>query len=144
MAVEITKVDVWAGEIVDRAGGLADKMMAVGKAGANLEFVIARRSPEKPGTGVVFMTPLKGAAQTKAARQVGLAKTPSLHSLRVEAPDRPGLGAKMTRAIADAGISLRGLSAAAVGRRCVVYLAFDSEADAKKTAQVLRKVLAGK
>ncbi len=144
MAVQITKVDVWAGEIADRAGGLAEKLEAVAKAGASLEFVIARRQPDKPGTGVVFMAPLKGVAQARAAQGAGLSKATSLNSLRLEAPDRPGLGARITRAMADAGINLRGLSAAALGRGCVVYLAFDTAVDTKKASQVLKKALSGK
>jgi hypothetical protein len=47
----------------------------------------------------------------------------------------------MTKAIADAGINLRGLSAAALGRRSVSYLAFDSAADADNAVSVLRKAL---
>src|SRR5512133_3399511 len=97
MAVEILTVDVWAGEIADQPGGLAEKLEALAQAGADLEFIISRRQPEKPGTGVVFLAPLKGAAQIRAAKAAGLSKTDSLHSLRVEAPDRPGLGARMTR-----------------------------------------------
>jgi len=56
MAVQITKVDVWVGEIADRPGGLAEKLEVVAKAGASLEFVIARRQPDKPGTAVVVVT----------------------------------------------------------------------------------------
>jgi hypothetical protein len=84
------------------------------------------------------LTPLKGAAQTRAAKKVGFGRTESLHSLRVEGPDKPGLGAKMTQALAGAGINLRGLSAAAIGKRCVVHLAFDSAADANKAARLLK------
>ena len=144
MAVQITKADVWAGEIVDQPGGLAEKLEAIAKAGGNLEFVVARRQPDIPGTGVVFVAPLKGAAQVRVAKQIGLSKTDSLHSLRLEAPDRPGLGAKITRVVADAGVNLRGLSAAALGRRSVVYFAFDTQADAKKASQALKKALSGK
>ena len=64
MAIEVSKVDVWSGEIEDRSGGLAEKIEAVAEAGANLEFVIARRAPHKPGTGLVFLAPLRGAVQT--------------------------------------------------------------------------------
>src|SRR5919201_3067904 len=126
MAYTVEKVDVWAGEIEDRPGGLADKLASLGGAGANLEFLVSRRAPDKPGTGVVFVTPLKGAKQRTAAQQAGLSTTDSLHSVRVEGPDRAGLGTTMTRALADAGINLRGVSAAALGRRAVTYLAFDS------------------
>lgn len=142
MAVEISKVDVWAGEIADRVGGLAEKFEAVAGAGANLEFVVARRSPEKPGIGIVFMAPIKGGKETTAAERAGLSRATNLHSLRLEAADTPGLGAKITRAVAEAGVNMRGLSAAAIGNRCVVYFAFDSEEDAKKATDMLKKTLA--
>ena len=92
MAVEISKVDVWAGKIKDRPGGLGEKLEALDDAGANLEFVISRRAPEKRGTGVVFLAPLRGAALARAARKAGLAKATGLHSLRIEGPDRAGIG----------------------------------------------------
>ena len=119
MAYTVQKVDVWAGEIEDRPGGLAEKLAAVGNAGANLEFLVSRRAPDKPGTGVVFLTPVKGAKQKSAAQQAGLSTTDSLHSVRVEGPDRAGLGMKMTQALGAAGINLRSVSAAALGRRAV-------------------------
>src|SRR5215475_1706702 len=141
MAYTVRKVDVWAGEIADRPGGLASTMAALGNAGANLEFVVARRSADKPGTGVVFVTPIRGTKQKSAAQGAGLATTDNLHSVCVEGPDRPGLGAKMTQAIADAGINLRGVSAASLGRRSISYFAFDSGTDAATAMSVLRKAL---
>ena len=141
MAYAIRKVDVWAAEIDDRPGGLAEKLAALAKSGASLEFIIARRAPEKPGTGVVFLTPVKGAKQKQAASAAGLGTTSTLHSVRVEGPDRPGLGTKMTRALADAGINLRGVSAAALGRRSVTYFAFDNAADADNAIKLLKKAL---
>jgi hypothetical protein len=141
MAYNVKKVDVWAGEVADRPGGLAATVAALSGAGANLEFLIARRAADKPGTGVVFVTPIKGAKQKSAAQGAGLATTDSLHSVRVEGPDRAGLGAKMTQALSDAGINLRGVSAAALGRRAVSYFAFDSAADADTAIRVLRKAL---
>lgn len=141
MPYSIRKVDVWAAEIDDRPGGLTGKLEALAKAGASLEFIIARRAPDKPGKGVVFLTPVRGAKQTGAAINAGLGTTDSLHSVRVEGPDRPGLGTKMTRALADAGINLRGLSAAALGRKSVAYFAFDSADDASNAIKLLRKAL---
>jgi hypothetical protein len=47
----------------------------------------------------------------------------------------------MTRALAEAGINLRGISAAAIGRRATTYFAFDSAADADAAARILRKAL---
>lgn len=144
MAAGISKVDVWAAEIPDRVGGLAEKLEALTAAGANLEFVVARRAPEKPGTGVIFLAPIQGAKQMQAAQGAGLSRAASMHSLRLEAPDKPGLGAKITRAVAEAGVNMRGLSAAAVGGRCVVYFAFDTEEDAKKANGLIEKALATK
>jgi hypothetical protein len=141
MAYTIKKVDVWAGEIADRPGGLAEKLAGLSDAGGNFEFIISRRSPEKPGTGVVFLTPVKGAKQRSVAQQAGLSTTDSLHSVRIEGSDRAGLGKQMTAALAEAGINLRGLSAAALGRRAVTYLAFDNAGDADQAIRVLKKAL---
>jgi predicted amino acid-binding ACT domain protein len=64
-----------------------------------------------------------------------------LHSVRVEGPDRAGLGAKMSDALAGAGINVRGISAAAIGRRGVTYFAFDSAEDSDAAVRLLKKAL---
>ena len=141
MALTVVREDVWAASIKDEPGALAAKLSALAEAGANLEFVIARRSPEKgKATGVVFVTPLKGAKQRAAARKAGFKKTKSLNSIRVEGSDKPGIGAKLTAALAEAGINLRGLSAAAIGSKMVCHVAVDKAADATKAARILRKL----
>ncbi len=140
MKLSVSQTDTWATVIDDRPGGLADKLAALAAAGANLEFIIARRAPERRGSGVLFVTPLKGAKLIKAAEAAGFQKTKSLHSLRVEGADKPGMGAKLTRALAEAGINLRGLSAAALGKRCVTHLALDTAIDAARAAAILKKL----
>ena len=140
MKLKVDRTDTWAATVDDRPGGLADKLAALAAAGANLEFIIARRAPEQRGSGVVFLTPLKGAKQIKAAEAVGFQKTKSLHSLRIEGADKPGTGAKLTTALAEVGINLRGLSAAAVGKRYVAHLALDTAQDAAKVAALLKKL----
>ena len=92
----MTRVNVWAASIKDRPGGLAKKLRVLADAGAELGFVIARRAPKRPGIGVVFLTPLKGAAQIKAAKKAGFRQTKGLHSVRIEGQDKPGLGARIT------------------------------------------------
>ena len=72
MALKATRVDTWAATIKDQPGGLAAKLEALAAAKVNLEFIIARRAPEKPGTGVVFVTPITGAK----GRTRGRAKRP--------------------------------------------------------------------
>lgn len=139
MGYELDTVDVWAGTIDDKPGGLAEKLEALVDAGANLQFVIARR--DQPGTGVVFCAPISGTAEIKAAKQAGLTKSDSLRSLRLEGPDRPGAGAQVTRAIADAGVSLRGLSAGSIGRKSVFYFAFDTREDMNKARNAIKQAL---
>jgi hypothetical protein len=138
MSFKVTKLDVWSGEIADRPGGLAEILRQLAATSANLEMVVARRQSEKPGSGIVFLAPLKGRKATAAAAVAGLGPATGVAALRVEGTDRPGLGATMTGAIAEAGINLRGLSAAALGGRFAAYLAFDSPQDADKAAKAMR------
>ncbi len=137
MAFEITRADVWAGEIEDRPGALAEMLESLQRAGANLDFVIVRPSAGLPGTGVLFVAPLHGPQQILAAEQMGLKKSASMHVLRLVGPDRPGQGAGIARALADAGLNINGLSAAAVEDDSLFYIRFDTDADAKRAAQIL-------
>ena len=138
--MKIAKVDVWAATIKDRPSGLADKLVPLSKAGANLAFVIARRQADKPGKGVVFVTPVKGGKQIAAAKKAGFKRSRSLRSLVIRGPDRRGLGSKMAAALGRAGINLRGLSAAVLGKEFVAYFAFDKLSDSAKAARVLKKI----
>jgi hypothetical protein len=140
MGLKVSKVEVWAASIEDRVGGLVDRLEPLSAAGANLEFVIARREPGQPGKGVVFVTPLAGEEQVKTATSAGFLQTDSLHSVRIEGPDRPGLGTMMAKALANAGINLRGLSAAAIGKRFVCYLALDTAEDAEKAVRTVKNL----
>ncbi len=141
MALSVQTMDVWAASIEDRPGGLSAKLAPLAKAGADLEFVVARRAPDKPGTGVVFVTPLQGEAQTAAAKQAGFAVADSLCSVRIEGDNRPGIGAQLTERLADAGVNLRGLSAAVIAGRFIMYLALDGADDAEKTIGLLQEGL---
>jgi hypothetical protein len=140
MPLNVTKVEIWAGELADQPGALARVLGAVGAAGADLECVIARRQSDKPGNGAMFVTPIKGRKVQAAARSAGLMPASNIATLRVEGSDKPGLGGRITGAVAEAGINLRGVSAAVVGNKFVAYLGFDSAADAAKAVRALRKV----
>jgi hypothetical protein len=132
------RVDTWAAAIEDKPGGLAAKLQALAAAGVNLEFVIARRTPDKPEAAVVFVTPIKGAKQSRAAEAAGFKKTENLHAVRVEGADKPGQGSRLAQALAGQGLNLRGLSAAALGKKFVCHVALDTEADAAKATRILR------
>lgn len=140
MALKVTKADVWAVEITDEPGGLAKVLWAMADAGASLDCVIARRQADKFRAGVVFLTPVKGKKAQAAAESAGLTHAEDLATLRVEGPDKPGLGAKLAGAIGDAGINMRGLSAMTCGKNFVAYLGFDSGQDADRAAKALKDV----
>jgi hypothetical protein len=138
MALKVKRVDTWAAAVADKPGSVAGKLSALARAGVNLEFVIGRRAPDKPGKGVIFVTPITSAAGRRAAKQAGFQNTKSLHTVRVEGPDRKGVGARIAQALADKGLNLRGLSAAAINKKFVAHIALDSSADAGKAVQVLK------
>jgi len=133
----VERVDVWAGGIKDEPGSLAGKLSALAAAGANLDFVIARRCADKPGEGVVFVSPLQGDEQVSAAGAAGLSTADSLHAVRVEDDDRSGAGAELLGKLGAAGINVRGFSAAAMSKRYIAYIAFDSAGDADKAIDLL-------
>ena len=139
MGLAVKRVDVWATSIKDHPGGLAEKLAPLAEAGADLEFVIARRAPDKPGTGVVFVTPLRSDAEVAAGAKAGFAVAKNLHSVRVEADNKPGIGATLTKQLADAGVNLRGLSAAVIEGRFILYLALDTAEDAEKAMSLLQE-----
>jgi hypothetical protein len=135
----VERVDIWAATIQDSPGGLAEVLTTLRNAGADLQSIIARRAPEEPGKGVVFVTPLQGDREIRAAAQVGFNVTHSLHSVRVMGPDRPGIAAELAQELADAGINLRGFSASVIGTQFVAYVAVDSLDDATKAVEILGK-----
>ncbi len=140
MNLLIERVDVWAASIKDEPGSLSSLLTGLREAGADLNFIVARRAPEKPGTSVVFVTPLVGDAEVAAAAELGFNVTRSLHSVRVEGDNRPGIAAELTKRLASEGINLRGFSGAVSGPRFVLYVGVDSAEDADKTVALLNKL----
>lgn len=139
MSYQIRKVDVWAVDLLNRPGMLARVLEMLAASGASLEFLVARRVTEN--TSRTFVAPLKGARQIRAAREAGLAPASGMHTLRLSGPDRPGLGAVLTRALADAGLNVRGVSIAAAQRRLLAYFAFRTAADAAAAQRAIRSAL---
>ena len=84
----VEHVDVWAATIEDRPGDLAHVLAELREAGADLQFMIARRT--EPGKGVVFVTPLRGDREIAAAAQVGFNVAQTLHSVRNHWPRPAG------------------------------------------------------
>jgi len=140
MNLVVERVDVWAASIVDEPGGLAKVLAGLREAGVDLDFIVARRAPDKPGTGVVFVTPLRGDQEIAAASLLGFNVTHSLHSVRIEGDNKRGMAATLTEKLAAEGINLRGVSGAVIGPRFILYISFDSDEDANRAVAILKKV----
>jgi hypothetical protein len=134
------RVDVWAASIRDEVGGLGQLLAGLRDAGADLDFVLARRTAEEPGMGVAFVTPLRGDVEMAAAADLGFNVSRSVHSVRVEGDNAPGVAADMTEALAAAGLNLRGFSAAVIGPRFIAYIGLDSSEDAARAVEVLQQL----
>jgi len=140
MAIKVSRNDVWMTVIDDRAGGAADKLEALSRAGADLEVVFARRTPEQPGQGILFAGPMEGAKVTRAAEAAGFKRSETIHGVRIEGSDKPGMGAKIARAVAESGVSMRGMNSMAIGKTFLSFLALDSAEDAARIVKALRKL----
>ena len=133
----VKKVDVWLTTMENKPGMLARKLAGLTEAGVNLEFIFARRTRDTPSKGLVFVAPIRGNRQVKAAGELGFTVSNKLHTLRIEGRDRPGIAAQVAGKIGEANINLRGYSGSVIGTRYVVYLGFDTAADLKKAQHIL-------
>ena len=140
MSLQIRKIQVWSGEIPDRPGAAAAALERLAQAGADLEFVFTRPHPRKPDCTVIFLAPITGPEQTKAARDSGLGPALDVAMLCVEGENRAGIGYQIMSCLAVAGIDLRGISISQVSHRFAAYLAFDSPDTATTAIKVLAAI----
>jgi len=140
MKLDVARVDVYSANLQDKPGALAKKLAVLSDAGADLEFLLAHPREKRRGKSVAYVGPLKGAAQNKAARKARFTKANRLSVLRVEGPDKPGIGARVTKAVGDAGINVREISTVTTGKKFVVHIVLDSAADATQAARILRRL----
>ena len=140
MNLLVEKEEVWAASVDETPGALASILSVLADAGADLDFIILRRAPDKPGTGVVFVTPLRGDREIRAADEAGFSVTQKMHSVRVEGANEAGIAAKLTKALGDAGIKVRGMSMAVLGTRFVAHFAADSAEDEKAVVDTLTRL----
>jgi hypothetical protein len=144
MALKVTNVQVWAREIDDRPGALADVLRTITEAGGNIECVVARREPSVPGKGQVFVTLSKArTAHDTTAAAAGLSLVDDVVTLRVEGPDQSGLGGRLTGALEKAQINVRGVTASVVGGNFVCYIGLDSVHDAQAAMPAIKHVKGG-
>jgi hypothetical protein len=140
MSFRYDRVHVWSCEVPDEPGGVAGKLAALAQAGENLEYVGTRRLAEKPGWGVLYIAPVTGPDQVRAARQVGMHEVTDPVVIRVEGDNKAGLAHRLTHEWALAGISFQGLTMAVISGKFIGYAAFDNAGDANKAATILANI----
>ncbi len=137
MDFQLDRVQVWSCEIPDQPGGAAGILEPLVHSGAHLEFILSRRLTNKIGKGELFVAPVTGPAQTKAAQTVQLHKANDMILLKIYGSDKPGLGHFLASCLANAGINLRSLTMTAINGKFVAYVACDSPDDTAKAVQAL-------
>lgn len=140
MSFKMDRVHVWATEVKDEPGGVAAKLSRLDESGADLEYVYTQRLPDRPGFGVLYVAPLSGATQLKAAKAAGLHEVNDPIVMRVEGDNTAGLAHRLKHAWAAAGINLHGSIMTVIGTKFVGFVTFDTVEDANKAARILAEV----
>jgi hypothetical protein len=138
MAVSVKPITLWRRELQDRPGALADSLEPVSGAGVNVKVLMAYRFPGEPGRAAVELYPISGNRATAAAERGGFGAA-SIPALLVEGDDAPGLGQRMSRGIADAGINLDFVVAQVLGGRYSAVFGFAREEDARRAADLIKQ-----
>jgi hypothetical protein len=137
MSFKWDRVHVWSCEITDQPGSVAAKLAFLAQADANLEYIFTKRMPHKPGFGVLYVAPVTGPAQVRAAKSAEMHEADSPVVRRMEGDNEAGLAHHVTQQWAIAGINLQGLTMAVLGAKFIGYAAFDTVHDANRAAQIL-------
>ncbi len=136
MAVTVKKVSLWRKEVAHEPGVLAAVLEPLAGAGVNLRVVMGYAMGDS-GRAAIEVFPVAGKKATAAASGAGLAAS-SIACLLVEGDDRPGFGAAMARAVANAGVNMSFLIAETVGRKFSAVFGFQSDADAATAAKAIK------
>ncbi len=139
MPVTVKRITLWRAEVENRPGTLAQTLAPFAAARTDLQVVMGYRYPAADGKAAIEVCPVAGKKLAAAAAGVGLAAS-AIPTLIVEGDNKPALGHALAQAIADAGINLGFIVAQVVGRKYSAVLGFESDADAKKAAQLIKKV----
>jgi hypothetical protein len=143
MAVTVKAIKLWRREIENRPGALAETLEPLATEGADLQVVMGYRYPGHEEKAAIELHPIAGKKLTTAAQRAGL-RDASIATLLVQGDNKPGLGYAIARAIADGGINLDFLVAQVIEGSYSAVLGFDSKADLKKAAPLIKKAAAGK
>jgi len=138
MAVSIKQVTLWRKEVENQPGILAKTLEGFAYGGADLEVVMGYRYPGNEGKAAIEVYPVSGRKVVDVAQAAGLSAS-TIPTLLVKGDNKAGLGHAIAQAIADAGINVAFLVAQVIDTRYSAVVGFETEADAKKAAPLIKK-----
>jgi hypothetical protein len=138
MAVSVKPITLWRRELQDRPGALADSLTPLADGGVDVKVLMAYRFPGEPGRAAVELYPISGKRATVAAERGGFGSS-SIPALLVEGDDTQGLGQRLSRAVADAGINMDFVVAQVFGRKYTAVFGFADEDGARRAAGLIKK-----
>jgi hypothetical protein len=136
MAITVKKVTLWRKEVSHAPGVLAGVLEPLAGAGANLRVVMGYAMGDT-GRAAIEVFPIAGKKAAGAATAAGLAASP-IPCLLAEGDDRPGLGADMARAIAQAEVNISFLIAETIGRKFSAVFGFQTDAEAAAASKAIK------
>jgi hypothetical protein len=137
----IKQIKIWRGEVENKPGVLAQTLEPLAAAGVDLQVLMGYRYRGTDNKAAVEAYPVSGKKAAAAAASVGLGGS-EIPILLVQGDNKPGLGYAIARAIADAGINIGFIVAQVVGRKYSAVIGLETDAEAKKVSQIIRKVAA--
>ena len=142
MPVTVKNMLLWRKEVENQVGTLAHTLEPVTKAGANLRVLMGYRYPGEGTKAAIELYPIAGKKVTTAAAEAGLSAS-SIPTLLVKGDDKPGLGFAIAQAISGARVNMTFFVAQSIGRRFSAVLGFETEADLKTAAPLIKKAASG-
>ena len=139
MAISVKFITLWRRELQHRSGALAESLDPLADGGIDIKVLMAYRFPGDPSRGAVEAFPIAGKRSTLAAQRGGFSPF-ALPALLVEGNNAPGMGSRMCRAIADAGINLDFVVAQVVGAKYSAVFGFETEDDARRAVSLIKSV----
>jgi len=139
MAIKVKAITLWRYDAENKPGVLAGTLEPLARAGVDLRAIMGYRHPGEEGRATIELYPIAGKKAVAAAQAAGLSAS-GIPTLLVEGDDRPGAGLAISRALADAGINLAFYLAQVIRKKYSLILGFETEADAKRAAPLIRKV----
>lgn len=139
MPLTVKLITLWRAEVENRPGTLAETLAPFAAARTGLQLVMGYRYPTTGGKAAIEVYPVTGKKLAASASAAGLAAS-AIPTLLVQGDNRPALAHSIAHALAAAGINLGFLMAQVLGRRYSAVLGFESQDDAKKAAQTIKKL----